>query len=99
MQQHIQSHRPAKRARGRSRKTAESITRAQAGTKLRRRKFIASAFVSGPRSRFFRVAAPKDPYADWVDSICAQVYEQIRQCEQKEERSSQIITNLSDGGV
>lgn len=29
MQQHIQSHQPAKRARGRPRKTAESITRAQ----------------------------------------------------------------------
>ncbi|GIK07504.1 hypothetical protein Aspvir_003170 [Aspergillus viridinutans] len=56
-------------------------------------------FVSGAQSRFFQVAPLLEPAVDRTNCIRAQVYEQIRQCEQAEERSSQVITTLHDYGL
>jgi hypothetical protein len=62
MQQHIQSHRSVKRPRGRPRKTAESINGFEdAGQGLWERVHCQRFFVSGPQSRFFRVAPPLEP--------------------------------------
>ncbi|KAF7136741.1 hypothetical protein CNMCM5793_006210 [Aspergillus hiratsukae] len=97
MQQHLQSHRPARQARGRPRKTAERITGPQAEDQtLWGKVHCQRFFVSGPQSRFFQVAPLLEPAVDRINCIRAQVYEQIRQCEQAEERSSQVITTLRD---
>ncbi|KAF7136973.1 hypothetical protein CNMCM5793_006677 [Aspergillus hiratsukae] len=97
MQQHLQSHRPARPARGRPRKTAERITRPQAEDQtLWGKVYCQRFFVTGPQSQFFWVAPLLEPAVDRIDCIRAQVYEQIRQCEQAEERSSQVITTLRD---
>lgn len=82
---------------GRPRKTAESINQARPDhwtlwDKVHCQRF----FVSGPQSRFFRVAPPLEPTTDLVDLIRAQVDEQIQQCEQKENQYNQIITTDRD---
>ncbi|KAJ5104276.1 hypothetical protein N7532_004805 [Penicillium argentinense] len=99
MQKHVRTHQLTPRRQGRPRKTKPTIalTQPQAGSDLWEKVYCQRFFPSGPQSRFFRVAPLLEPTtADLVDPIRAQIYEQIRQCEQKEKEYNQVITTDRD---
>ncbi|KAJ5602286.1 hypothetical protein N7510_011820 [Penicillium lagena] len=98
MRKHLRTHQsiPARRL-GRPRKTADSLKPGRSiDQTLWEKVHCQRFFVSGPQSRFFQVAPPLEPASNQVDLICAQVYEQIRQYEEKETQYNQIITTDRD---
>lgn len=98
-QKHVRTHQLTPRRHGRPRKTAATIilTQPQAGSDLWEKVNYQRFFPSGPQSRFFRVTPLLKPtVADVVDTIGAQIYEQIWQCERKEKEYNQVITTDRD---
>ncbi|KAJ5825151.1 hypothetical protein N7474_002289 [Penicillium riverlandense] len=80
MEKHVRTHQLTPRRQGRPQKTTATIALAQprAGSDLWEKVYSECFFLSGPQSRFFRVAPPLEPTTvDPVDPIRAQIYEQI----------------------